>query len=150
MQADLRALHGSYTGAYDLAACNPPYKKAGTGAVSREDAARLARHESLCTLGEVVACGARLLKNGGRLCLCHRPERLAELVVLMQQFGIEPKRLRFVQQRADTRPWLILIEGKKGGRPGLCAEPVLIVEDENGGYSREMREIYQKLDKKEL
>lgn len=146
IEADLRTLGGSFTGAYDLVACNPPYTKAGTGPVSRVDTARTARHELLCTLEEVVVCGARLLRNGGRFCLCHRPERLAELFFLMRQYGVEPKRLRFVQQRTDTRPWLILVEGKKGGRAGLVAEPTLLVEDVDGTYSSEMRKIYQKLE----
>lgn len=144
VNVDLRALDSSYNGRYDLVACNPPYKKSGAGAVSAENAARAARHETLCTLEDVISTGARLLKNGGRLCLCHRPERLVDIMTLMREFKVEPKRLRLVQQRAETKPWLLLIEGKKGSRPGLTIEPALIVEDENGEYSRQMSEIYNK------
>jgi len=144
IETDLRTLDASHNGTYDLVACNPPYKKSGTGAVSRESAARTAKHETLCTLEDAVSAGARLLKNGGRLCICHRPERLADLITLMKAFKIEPKRLRFVQQRVNTRPWLFLIEGKKCAKPGLFAEPTLIVENGIGEYSHEMSEIYNK------
>lgn len=147
VEADLRTLGASFNGNYDLVACNPPYKKAGTGAQSRDSAALAARHETLCSLEDVVSAGARLLKNGGRFCLCHRPERLCDLVSLMRTCGVEPKRLRHVQQRVSTRPWLVLIEGKKGGRPGLLVEPALIVEGADGGYSNEMSEIYNKLNR---
>lgn len=144
VEADLRTLDTSFNGAYDLVACNPPYKKTGTGAISKNSAALAARYETFCTLKDAVSVGARLLKNGGRFCLCHRPERLADAVTLMRVCNVEPKRLRLVQQRCSAKPWLLLIEGKKGGKPGLCIEPTLIVEDENGVYTTEMSNIYNK------
>lgn len=143
METDLRSLDHSYYGSYDLVACNPPYKKAGTGGLSAEKAALTARHETLCTLEDVISVGAKLLKNGGRFCICHRPERLTELITLMHQYKAEPKRLRFVQQRSAAKPWLVLLEGKKGARPGLIAEPALIMEDETGNYTRETAQIYR-------
>lgn len=142
-ETDLRALNSSYYGRYDLVACNPPYKKAGTGAVSTADSALKARHETFCTLEDIVKVSAKLLKNKGRFCLCHRPERLAEIIILMCKYNVEPKRLRFVQQRVSTKPWLVLAEGKKDARPGLIIEPALIVEDINGQYSEEMKNIYR-------
>lgn len=144
IEADLRTLDSSYSGGYDLVACNPPYQKSGAGGVSAESSARAARHETFCTLEDVISAGARLLKNGGRLCLCHRPERLTDIMTLMRGYKVEPKRLRLVQQRTSTKPWLALIEGKKCGKPGLAVEPALIVEDASGAYSREMSEIYNK------
>ncbi|HEX2938546.1 MAG TPA: methyltransferase [Ruminiclostridium sp.] len=145
VKADLRSLGKEYNDRYDLVACNPPYKKAGTGAVSKKDASLIARHEVFCTLSDIAAVSARILKSGGRLCLCCRPERLADIICTLRWHKIEPKRLRFVQQRVNTKPWLVLIEGKKGGRPNLITDPVLIVEDKDGGYSDEMNAIYNKL-----
>ena len=38
----------------------------------------------------------------------------------MRKNKIEPKRLTFVNNATDSaEPWLILIEGKKGGHAGL-------------------------------
>ena len=73
--------------------------------------------------------------------MCHRPERLAELMSLMTKHKVEPKRLRLVAQRKGEEPWLVLVEGRRSGNIGLKIEPTLYVE-EKGGFSQEMIEIY--------
>ena len=95
-----------------LVTCNPPYKAQGAGMESAGDAARIARHELLCDISDVCGSAARLLRFGGRLCLCNRPERLCDVLCAMRSAGIEPKRLRFVAKHPDTAPWLFLVEGK--------------------------------------
>lgn len=128
--ADLRRLKGLLpSGAYNRVTCNPPYFAAGSGAVSQGSAARTARHEAGgCTLAEVAAAAASLLRNGGRFCLCYRPERLCDLLLELRAAGLEPKRLRAVQQRADSAPWLLLCEARRQGRPGLVWEPPLLLQ----------------------
>ena len=61
---------------------------------------------------------------------------------VFRSYGLEPKRLRLVQQRINTAPSLFLLEVRRGGKPGLSVLPTLIIEDENGGFSAEMLEIY--------
>jgi tRNA1Val (adenine37-N6)-methyltransferase len=139
--ADLRHIDTSFNNRYDLVTCNPPYMRAGAANVSRDAAAALARHEVGSTLADVVAAAARLLKPKGRFCLCHRPERLTDVFALMRASDLEPKRMRLVQQNKAARPWLVLIEGRSGGRPGIEVEPALLAE-ENGEVSAEMRLIY--------
>ena len=109
-----------------------------------EDSRRRARHEQeeSCTIGEVCDAAAWLLQYGGRFCLCQRPERLTDVLLAMRQAGLEPKRLRWVQQRPEKAPWLFLVEGKAGAKPGLTVEPPLIVESADGSYSDEMKRIY--------
>ena len=131
-------------GKLDLVTCNPPYQPQGEGIPSREDSARIARHESLCTLEQVCAAGAYLLKFGGRFCLCLRPQRLAQALAACQGAGLAPKRLRFVAQRPGKAPWLFLLEARKGGKPNLQVLPQLLVEDPQGGFSREMLDLYHK------
>lgn len=142
-EADLRKLPASLNGAYGLVACNPPYRALGTGPSSPSPTARDARSEASCTLADAVGAGARLLKNGGRLCFCHRPERLAELLCRMRAAGAEPKRLRFAQHKASSAPFLALVEGRKGARPGLSVEPILLLREEDGGPTPEFRRIYR-------
>lgn len=151
VEADLRLLKGTLPGnAYDLVVCNPPYMPLGTGLVNGEAGRRIARHESECTLSDVTGAAACLLRFSGRLCLCQRPERLCAVLKACQQAGLEPKRLRFVQQRPGKAPKLFLLEAKKGARPGgLVTEPILIIEDAKGGYSQEMLEIYGDYARKE-
>ena len=92
---------------------------------------------------EQLAGTARFaLRFGGRLCLCLRPERLAEALSLFRSFGLEPKRLRLVQQRKDKPPSLFLLECRSGGKTGLAVEPVLLLEQDGGGYSEALEKIY--------
>ena len=95
-----------------------------------------------CTIEDVCLSAAGLLKYGGSLFLCHRVERMCDVIEAMREAGLEPKRMRLVQQRAEKPAKLFLLEGKKGGRPGLVMEPVLLIEDETGAYSGEMKRIY--------
>ncbi len=73
--------------------------------------------------------------------MCHRPERLSELMCLMSKYGVEPKRLRLVCQRKGEEPWLVLLEGRRSGKIGLRIAPTLYIE-ENGNLSDEMIKIY--------
>ncbi len=128
--------------AYGLAVCNPPYFAEGSGRASESMA--VARSEAGCTLAEVVAAAAWCLRTGGAFCLVHRPERLAELLSLMVGAGLEPKRLRLVQHRLEKPPSLVLVEGRKGARPGLEVLPALILTGPDGQDTAEVRRIYHR------
>lgn len=124
-----------------LVTCNPPYKAAKAGIESELDAHKIARHEILCDINDVCRAASRLLKFGGRLCICNRPERLADVITAMKNNNIEPKRLRFVSKNPSTAPWLFLIEGKKGSKPFMNIMPQLYIWNENG-YTAEVQAIY--------
>ena len=139
---DLKELKGVLpSGAFDVVTCNPPYKAKDTGNPNLSEAERIARHETLCVFKDVVKAAAYLLKFGGRLCVCHRPERLADIICDMRECGIEPKIFREVIQREGEEPWLVLVEGRLGGRMGMTVLPPLYVE-KNGELSDEMMAIY--------
>jgi len=143
--ADLKELwENSPDRSLDVVTCNPPYKINNTGAKNDTDAVSIARHEILCNIDDVCEASAKLLKFGGRLCLCNRPERLGDVIVSMKKFDIEPKRIRFVSKNPVTAPWLFLIEGKKGSKPFLKIEPQLYTQGENG-FSDELLKIYGKV-----
>lgn len=127
---------------FDVVTCNPPYKAENSGILSESPADRIARHETLCSLEEVCAAAGRLLRFGGRLCLCQRPERLCDVLNSMRGSGIEPKRLRFVAKTPNSSPWLFLVEGKKGSKPFMKVEPLLAVLDGNN-FSQELMKIYR-------
>ena len=142
--ADLKELKGKLPfGAFDVVACNPPYKRGGSGIQNPENALTVARHETECTLDDICEAASKLLQFGGKFCLCQRPERLADVMESMRRFDLEPKRLRMVQQRPSKPPKLFLIEGRRGGKSGfLDVLPTLFIEDGNGGFSEEMMAIY--------
>lgn len=130
-------------GSADMIAMNPPYKIGGGGIVNDNENKRIARHETECTTDDITSAAARALRFGGRLCMCQRPERLTDVLLSMRNAGIEPKKLRFVQQREGKAPKLFLCEGRRGGKSGgLVMLPTLLIEDSGGGFSREMIDIY--------
>lgn len=122
--ADLRSFCQG-AGSFDLCACNPPYFT--DGPQSSNAAHAQARHENTCTLENVCACGFRLLKDGGRLALCHRPERLAEVLSVLRAHRLEPKRLAFVKNSPEGAPWLFLVEAQKNRKTGLRVEPDVLI-----------------------
>lgn len=127
-------------GAYTLVTCNPPYKAAGAGIISESDADKKARHETACDLKDVISAAAGLLQFGGRFAMCQRPERLGEIISLMTEYKLEPKRLRLVCRSEGDEPWLILIEGRLGGGKGMRILPNLNLY-KDGKLSDEMLEI---------
>ena len=126
---DLRqfCLPGPERERFDLVACNPPYFHGGIQSPAARRAA--ARHDDTCTLADLAACAARALRHGGRLALCQRPERLAEVCAVLCAAGLEPKRLALVKNRAGDRPWLFLLQARKGGKPGLEFLPDVLIAD---------------------
>ena len=81
------------------------------GIVNPDKHKQIARHETECTLDDITKTAAKLLRFGGRFCICQRPERLTDVLLSMRNSGIEPKKLRLVQQRKDKAPKLFLAEG---------------------------------------
>lgn len=128
----------------DVVTCNPPYKINNTGAKNDVSAVTIARHEVMCDINDVCKSAYKMLKFGGRLCVCNRPERLGDVIASMKNNGLEPKRVRFVSKTPKTAPWLFLIEGKKGAKPFLKVEPQLYIQGENG-FSDELLKIYGKV-----
>lgn len=127
----------------DLISCNPPYKTQGTGIGNPEQGKRMARHEETCTMEDVAHAAAACLRYGGRFCLCQRPERLTDTLTVLRTNSLEPKRLRFVQAREGKAPKLFLLQARKNGQSGgLLVEPPLILQEDDGTFTREMLEIY--------
>lgn len=118
---------GPEQGRYAFAACNPPYFAAGPRSPDALRAA--ARHTGSCTMQDVADCAARALQDGGRFVLCHRPDRLAEVLAVLRAARLEPKKLQFVKQRADAAPWLFLVQAQKGRATGLQLLPDHLMTD---------------------
>lgn len=117
-------------GRISLVTVNPPYYKPGCGEERLSPAQAKARHELLCDLESVIRAASLLLKYGGYLKMCHIPERLTDIFCLMRKYGIEPKVMKFAHHRdTSTKPYLVLVSGKKGGKPGLSAEKAVTVEE---------------------
>ena len=132
-------------GSFRRVVCNPPYFPAHSGPVNADAASTVARHEAEDTLDGLCAAAAWLLTSGGRFFLCHRPERLTEVLAALTAHRLEPKRLQAVQKRADTAPWLFLLEAKKDARPGIHWLPPLSLYTAAGDPTPALQEIYREV-----
>ena len=107
-----------FYGAFSLIVCNPPYMKAGAGENAKSREIAVAKTEIELTLEELICAIANGLKFGGRVCMVHRADRLTDIICLMRAKNIEVKRVTPVAAKGKA-PYLVLIEGVKGGKSGL-------------------------------
>lgn len=144
-EGDLRQIEALLpAGSMDCAISNPPYFPVGSGQTARTSPLAMARSEETCSLSQLVHAAAWLLRYSGRFCLVHRPERLADLIWELRNRNLEPKRIRFVRHRQQSPVNLVLLEARKGGKPGLQYEPDLILFDADGQETAECRRIYHR------
>ena len=129
-------------GTMDVVTCNPPYMSDNHGLKNPNDAKAIARHEVLCSLEDVIREATKCLKPQGRFYMVHRPFRLVEIICLMKQYKLEPKRMKLVYPFVDKEPNMVLIEGVRGGGSQLTVEKPLIVYEEVGKYTPEIYDIY--------
>ncbi len=141
LNRDLRSLTEREVGRPQLIVSNPPYYPVGAG-TAPEEGRRRAREERDCTLSDLARTAFRLLGDGGRMALVYPCGRLAEALRTLSETGLEPKRLRLVQARPDSAPSVALIECRRGGKPGVRVEPVLILKNPDGTDTAEVQKIY--------
>ena len=122
----LQEIANEYNEKFSLVLCNPPYERAGTGFDNAEYEKAVCRKEITLTLPEITKAAAKVLKYGGRICMVHRADRLAEICYEWKACGIELKRLQFVAGREGAKPYLLLVEGVKGGKPSVDILPTLV------------------------
>ncbi|HDV5991860.1 TPA: tRNA1(Val) (adenine(37)-N6)-methyltransferase [Staphylococcus pseudintermedius] len=143
VEMDINALIQAYSPAqFDLITCNPPYFKANQTNQHQLEAHKIARHEIYCTLDDCLRVSNHLLKEGGRIVMVHRAERMLDLFESMRHYRIEPKRLHMIFSKPGKAAQTIVVEGRKGGRQGLDIAPPFYIYDEQGDYTPEMKEIY--------
>ena len=147
--ADLRQHRTLLPAGYaDMVVSNPPYFPAGGGASAPDESRRIAREEICCTLEDLCTAAAWLCRWGGSFCMVHRPERLSEICCTAAPMGLEPKRLRMVHYKYMSAPSLILLELRRGAKPGLQVEPPLILTGEDGAETDEVKQMYHRENKK--
>lgn len=127
---------------FDVITCNPPYMTENHGLTNPDAPKAIARHELLCTLEDVISQSARLLRPGGNFFMVHRPFRLTDIMVLLREYKLEPKRMKLVYPFLDKEPNMVLIEANRGGKPRMTVEKPLIVYKEPGVYTDEIYDIY--------
>ena len=116
----------------DVVICNPPYRQKDNGRINPNPQRAVARHEILATSNDILETARGVLKPKGRLAIIYPTERLADLMIRMRGFELEPKRMRLVYPNMESEAKLVLIEASMKGRPGLKVLPPIF---DQGGYS---------------
>ena len=132
----------------DVIVTNPPYKKDNTGVKNENLVKLISRHEVECSLEDIIEKSSIVLKNLGQFYMVHRAERIVDVLVLLRKYKIEPKEMRFVHSKQNEKPNLILIKAVKNAKEYLKIEKPLIIYNEDGSYTEEILEIYNKNSKK--
>ncbi len=129
LHCKLQELPEGYREKFSLLLCNPPYERAGAGFDNLSYEKAICRKEITLTLPEIARAASFALKFGGRICMLHRADRIAEVCYELKKVNIEVKRIQFVGGRYKTKPYLVMVEGVKGGKPNCEILPNI----ENGG-----------------
>jgi tRNA1(Val) A37 N6-methylase TrmN6 len=148
LQERLQMVHGDIKempkqlgyGKYDVVTCNPPYfTTASKEEINPNEHLAIARHEILCTLEDAVKASSQLVRQGGKVAFVHRPGRLMDIITVMRQYRLEPKRIQFVYPKQGKEANTLLIEAIKDGSPDLKILPPLFVYNENGEYTTDIK-----------
>lgn len=130
------------TNEFDVVVSNPPYQKVNGGLISPQDKKAISRHEILISLDELIYTSGKLLKDGGRLYMIHRPERLKDIIISLDKNRFNPKRIRFIHPYVNKKPTMLLIEAAKFGGDFLTIEEPLYIYNKDGSYTEEILKIY--------
>ena len=130
---------------FDIVVSNPPYfKYKETSIVNQTDYKTIARHEVFITLEALIEEAYKLLKPKGSLYLVHKPDRLTDVLSYLRKHKLEPKTIRFVYPKKNTKPNHVLFEARKDAKEGnlIVLEPLYIYEA--GKWTEEILKIYNK------
>ena len=142
LSMDMRELRKEFpANGFDFVFSNPPFRKTETGRMSTDEERAIARHEIEISLPDLISTAAYLLKHNGRFYMIYHPFRLAELVSLLRESRLEPKRIRFVHSRHGEEAKMVLIEAIKGAGIWLRIEPPLYLFENGNDYTRETSDI---------
>lgn len=136
----------SEQGTFDAVITNPPYfrRTPDESGAADPDERYVARHETTADIADFAATCARMLKNGGNLYMVHRPDRLADIFCELRAAGIEPKELQLVVPKPGRAANIVLVHGIKGAGPELRVLPDIAVHTEDGGYTGEILDYYER------
>ena len=121
----LQEIPEKYRESFSLVLCNPPYERAGAGFDNDEYDKAVCRKEITLTLQEIAKAASFALKFGGRICMLHRADRIAEVCYELKRVNIEVKKMQFVGGRCGSKPYLVMVEGVKGGKPDCEIMPTI-------------------------
>ena len=130
---------------FDIITVNPPYFKTSEESIKNQDLHKtIARHEYKITLEDIIKISRKLLKNNARLAMVHRTERFFEIIKVLEQNNLTPKKIQFIHPKANTPSNLFMVEAVKNGKDGATFLSPLYIHNEDGTYRDEILEIFKR------
>ncbi len=127
---------------YDFVVANPPFYDEREMRVSKNPLRRRAKRAVAETLEEWVRFLTAMAAPKGVISLIHRAEKLDEiLLVLSRRFGGVKVLPLFPKPNEPANR--VIVQGIKGSRAPLTLLPGLVLHDEEGGYTSEVKAICQ-------
>lgn len=145
INADIKEIEKQWDSCkFQVITCNPPFfKYTKDSNINKNDYKTIARHEVCLNLEELMKITSRLLDNNGVFGMVHRPERLLEILETMKKYNIEPKRIQFIYPKKEEEANILLVEGRKNGKPGLKVCNPLYSHNEDGEYTEQIKKFFQ-------
>lgn len=147
VQGDLRHILDFFPAeTFSHVICNPPFYKKNSGRPCHDEESFIARHQVHCTLAEIVAAAAAVVKNRGKVVFVYPAAGLPALLVALHHYHLVPKRLQVVYSYPEVSATgrLVLVEAVKNGGEGVrILSPFYIYEQRLGAYSQEMQRLYE-------
>ena len=136
--SDVRRVPSEFApGSFHCCVSNPPYFSGGPASQTTP----LARRDDCCTPEDLMRSAAWALRYGGDFYLVHKPEKLAQLIACAAPHKLEAKRLSLIRHKEGGPITLILLQFRKGGKPGLIMEEHSLF-DSQGNPTDYYREVY--------
>ncbi len=110
----------------DVVICNPPYRQVKSGRINPDSRRAIARHEIMANIDDILRAARSVLRKKGRLALIYSSVRLADILVRMRRFNLEPKKIQIIYPDLNSGAKLVLVEAILGGRPGLKISPPIV------------------------
>ena len=101
-------------GKYGYIISNPPYRKINSGRLPEDESERISKYEITLTLEELFVQIRRLLKNCGEFFVIVPDERLNDSFSYIYKNNMNILELEVNKYKKRN---LIIIHGKKGGKP---------------------------------
>jgi tRNA1Val (adenine37-N6)-methyltransferase len=129
------------SGLMDAVICNPPHREANSGRINPNNQLAIARHEITMTVDDLIGASERMLRRGGKFLAIYPAYRMTGVFASMRSLNIEPKKIRMIHSKSDSNAIRCLIEGTKGGKPGIIILPPLVIYNKNGTYTDKVKKI---------
>lgn len=129
---------------FDVIVSNPPYFKLNKDSIiNKANAKALARHEITLDLKHLIQIASKYLKNNGKFAMIHRTERLTEVLSLLSEYKLEPKRVKLIFPKKYSDSNLFIVEAVKNANPGIKSLTHIIIHDDNGQYTEEVKRYFE-------